>query len=520
MSAVSHDFKRALTQRPIVVLFLIMLILPVLGTYSSMAPYSQNSAGVSYYSRGFGIGSNGSYNITTMVYTGPGNPVQNDEVNITSGNTVYHGNTDSLGYANFTLKNLNASEISYLSPNEKPKLSYSYTTQYGTINKTLFLYKAGSGAYQFNYSGFYPASGSGESTLNSTVSRYSVTTLSKGGSLVNPQVNLFYEGRSGSSSPLVYLYYEPINNSVLFGGNSPSTSSIKKENMTLFGEYSGFTSKSINPTNVSITSPFYLFALFSPKGQLLGYVMFSVQSPAAANLATETFYGNTAEIYELFIPIIALLSAYYLFGKDRIEGVLDSVLIRPLNRTSLVLIRYFSGTSAILGASLVSFSISSIVIYSSYGRLLPVNTDMTVIWTIVAETLSFSGIMFLLSTFIKSQGKLISALVGVFMITDLFWSFRPLFPPLIMALIPGIHAGSFAYSKLIILLYYLSPSGLSAISEGLNLGAYTIQGVSVSTVQGITQASYGLTSFNMVLSGLIWILVPTILAVIKFKKWD
>lgn len=514
-----HDFKRALIQRPIIVLLLIILILPVAGTYSTLAPYNLGNSSTSYFSSGFGIGTNGTYEISTMVYTGQGFPVRGSEVNLTVGYSIRHERTDASGYANFSLTGLNASEISYHNPGDRPRLSYSFSTPYGEINETLDLYNSASGPYFFSYSGFIPVNGGPVASLNSSVSRYRVTTLSKDGSLVNPGVNLFYEALPGINSSSVYLYYEPINSSALFGF-PPKSSSLMENNMSYYGEYSGFTSVTVNPTNVSKTSLFYLFALFSPSGKILGYVMFTVQPPAEADFTTSTFFRNTTEIYELFIPLMSLLSAYYLFGKDRIEGVLESVLVRPLSKTSLMLTRYFSGAFSVIGASLISFALSSLVIYESYGKFLPESASLSILWTIVAEVLSFSGIMFLLPTFIKSQARLISAMVGIFLVADLFWSFRPIFPSLIMAAIPGISAGGITYFRDTIISYYLSPAGLSTISEGLNLGPYAIPGVPSITVQGITPAYLGLTTVNLIVTGLLWAVIPITIAVAKFKKWD
>lgn len=495
----------------------VLVVLPVLGTYQAELPYAHNSMSASYLPRAFALGSNGTYNVTVIVYTGLGNPVQGSVINLTTGKTIHSERTNSRGYANFYLHGIGNSSIYYGSTAERPALGYNYSTPMGNINREAYLYPSKGGPYFFNYSGFRPLINSTADNTNYTVPRYEITRLSRSGGFTNSNISIYYEGMSGVSAPEVLLYYEPVNQSVVFGGMPVPLSSLNESNMTFFGKYSGSVSHTVNPANITATSPYFMFALFTPSGKALGFTELSVSSGTDSSPALSSFFGNTVEIYELLLPVMACLMAYYNFGRERMDGTLDSILIRPLNRTNLISSRILAGISSLFVASVASLGITSAAIYSLYGVFLPTGTIMLTIWVMLVEISAFASLIFLASMMTKSQTGLIGAIVGLFLTLDFLWSFRPLFPSLIISATP---AGSLLYNRLIVALYYISPAGLTQIATGLSTGIYNIQMIDLSSFPGTTGSDIGVSLLNLTLAGIVWIIVPAAMAIIRYTLRD
>jgi ABC-type transport system involved in multi-copper enzyme maturation permease subunit len=126
------------------------------------------------------------------------------------------------------------------------------------------------------------------------------------------------------------------------------------------------------------------------------------------------------DIFGLFIPLLAIVTTYNTYGKDRISGVLESVLAQPVTRGGLSLSRFLSSFAGMSVAVVTSVAVLELTVqHFSQGFVDP----SIVVYSTVAllvELAAFIGIMMLLSHLVRSTGALIGIGVGLFLVIDFF----------------------------------------------------------------------------------------------------
>ncbi len=78
------------------------------------------------------------------------------------------------------------------------------------------------------------------------------------------------------------------------------------------------------------------------------------------NVAASFFSG----LLGFFIPLMAIIGSYSSYGKDRLTGVLESVLARPVTRLSLGVSRYLSTMIAFVLAVAASVGVVDLILDS------------------------------------------------------------------------------------------------------------------------------------------------------------
>lgn len=516
MIPVLYEFKRVITSKSVIVMTALILIfsgLSVLtGVSGNISPAQETE------SFGWGYGSNGSYNISVFLINGYGQPLQRT-VNLTIANQTPSMLSSNQGYANFTLKNVN--ESSFYNPGLYVKSTfYNYTgfsgsNYYGYVN----VYPNYSDPYFFKYSykSFYNYSSGKYINGTANVSRFQFTTVSILGKQSENGLDIIYNGNFGTSAPTADLYYKGFNLSnsepIYIGGYS-------ENNMTYYSSYQGYNSIIVNPSNLSSQNyNAYMFELFSPTGNFLGAIYFNIETGPSLSYINSQFFNSEMGLMGFFVPLMAALAGYFTYGKDKTGGVIESTLVRPVSRKGLIFSRYFANISSVFIATAVSLGVSSLAFYYYAGSYLPTYTILLAMWALFVEIGAFTGLIYLASNYIKSQGALIGFLIAIFFVFVLFWSsslIGPLIPYALLTFLYKGTIGGIGYSKILVMLLYISPGAYTTLANALVNGFSYV----LFIPQNVTLSQVGLTTNNILITGAIWVVAPFVLALLRYMRKD
>lgn len=530
MKPLFHELLRTFTSKTVLILLVVIVLFSSLSAYTSAQNNTSTSQGVTYI-LSYGYGANDTYHIFTLLANQNNIPVSGAEVNLSIGNgTVYSEYSNVQGYANFTLSNLTPSQISsqaekyFGQPNNISNEVYvacTVTENAGSFESKMQtsvpVYLNQSDRYFFTT--ITPTKESNGTIINKTqeIGRYELYSVNIPGQPSRYGFDMWYEGKVGAVSPEVGLYYESFTTGPN-GGFSINTSSLTESNMTYFGSYSSFSQLSINPSNLSSTnSTMYVFAIFTPGGKLVAFNPMQIYTPATVSQVNVQFFGTEMSIIGLFVPLMAVVSGYMTFGKDKASGALKSTIVRPVTRRGVIMSRFFANVSAVFLASVIAFLVSSLVFSSLLGVGLPVDTVLYGLFAILVSITAYTGIVYLASSVLRTQGSILAAAIGSFVVMDILWSslFLPVIPFAVIILVLKATSGSIAFAKGYYTLFYFSPSGYA------NIASYIITNQNPIYVAGkVTASQLGVSTFKFILGGLLWIILPVVLALVAFIKRD
>lgn len=512
-----YEFKRVVTSKTVAIITGVIIVLSLVIAVTSAVTYNGPSPSQDYQPYGYAYGTNGSYNIVIHIDNGFGEPVQGTPVNVTiPGASNYSSSTNVNGYANFTGLDVKSSQMV---PRNGGFPSFNFTEP--SLGRLEFRISVLSNLTGYHAQETYVTHLFNGSTLLSVnnISRYMIS-----GEYVldHPDrrgLNIFYVGELGSSAPEIDVFYHAINTSTSGGGQPIVLTKASEKNMTYYGAYSGSDSYNINPSNLtSSNSNSYEFGFFTPNGSLIQMTYIQIYQPYSSEQVNAIFFGNEMTILEIFVPLMAVVTAYVSFGREKTSSVLDSVLARPVSRKGLLTSRYFANVSAVYLASVAAFAISSLTFYLYLGRYIPANALELGMWSMLVSVASMTGLMYLASSFFKSEGSLLGFGIAVFLIFDLLWTFPalPLIPGIVTFYILHLSPISLAAERTYILLDYISPTGL------LTLSGMRVTG-SAGNLVSVGNFSFGtlwLTVRYMVEVGIFWIAASFMASLASFLRRD
>lgn len=341
-------------------------------------------------------------------------------------------------------------------------------------------------------------------------------------------IQALWSGVNGSE-PIGYsLYYSFINETQACstsqnGGVSctlttsfPGKQSLNETSMQFLGNMTSFNTVFSPPKlerNLSSSAQLEL-GFFFPNGTALadGPMVFPVQNlypqpqiftESGINRIVLNFFLG---IFGTFIPLIAILGSYNSYGKDRVSGVLESVLAQPVSRRGLSMSRFFSTFIALSIAISISMIVVDAIVWYFAKTLVSSTIMLSSAGAFFVELAAFTGIMMLLSTFLKSPGALIGIGIGLFLVIDFFWSFI-----MLLALIfsSGANPGSLTYYGYLIGGEFLNPAQFVGLVD-----TYITHQASTVGIGGfgfgfqISPEQYGLTIPSIVVTGILWVIIP------------
>ncbi|MDA4123101.1 MAG: ABC transporter permease [Thaumarchaeota archaeon] len=251
-------------------------------------------------------------------------------------------------------------------------------------------------------------------------------------------------------------------------------------------------SQQSNPNAIVSVSSLY------PSNKLTGGQ--GVQATQATQIMTRFF----SSIFGLFIPLLAIVGTYSTYGKDRVSGVLESVLAQPVTRRGLSLSRYLSTFAAMSAAVVVSVAVVDLVAQHFAGSFVSSAIVVSSTGALLVELAAFIGIAMLLSHLVKSSGTLIGLSIGLFLLIDFFQGLIVT----IVAAILQIGPGSVGYYQVSVALDFLNPAQFVSLVVTYFTNVFTFVGIISTQGLPITPQSYGITIPAIVLTGLLWVAVP------------
>ncbi len=491
MKPIVYEIRRTLTSRFVILLMIAIIGLSALLAYESAASSSVTGVpttpqiAIGYYLEGNNL------TMVGYVHNSYGNPSSNINVYYEYNGTYYDTISNSDGYANVTFTINPGQSITVYT-------NYSYK-QFGTRISTSQI------GYTVNQ--FYRYSG-----LEVFPGIYDRSNASNLGFIA------MYVGENGISSPSMEFIVQGYNSTAQSKGDLISTQYLNYSNFSIVKVF-----PEINQTNRNLsfvltakdsanqTEMIYFWNLggkLSPEVQLS---KLSIYVPMTQSRLQNLVFSGGSSILGLFIPILAIFTGYLTYGKDRTSGVLESVLKRPVTRGELITTRFLANTLAIFIAGSLAMIVTDLIYHHYFGMYFTFQFVGQLIWTYLVEGVAFLSIVYLISHIVRSQGALLGAAIGLFVVMDLFWSIIPV--AVISAL--GISSTSSAYVTLNILFDYVSPAGYSGLIQAfLNGKLGSFGGVTINP------SSYGITGLTLAIAGILWALVPFIIAYLLARFRD
>ncbi|MGD0318530.1 MAG: ABC transporter permease subunit [Nitrososphaerales archaeon] len=225
--------------------------------------------------------------------------------------------------------------------------------------------------------------------------------------------------------------------------------------------------------------------------------------PVSQSQANSNAIGFFENLFGLFIPLVAIAGSYDSYGKDRVSGVLESVLAQPISRRSLSLSRYLSSFAAMAVAVVVAVGVVDLITFHYSGLFVASNVILPSTAAFMVELAAFIGIMMALSRLLRSSGSLVGLGIGLFIIFDFFWGFLLV----LLAYVTKIGMGSVPFIRLFIGAEFLNPAQFIALVD-----TYLTHSVSsvVFSFGGslIIPSDYGVTVWSIAATGALWIAIP------------
>lgn len=291
------------------------------------------------------------------------------------------------------------------------------------------------------------------------------------------------------------------------------TNTFNESNMHLLGTMSAYNEVFPPPkleANLTANAAVIL-ALFYPNG----------------TMATQPDYVNTQQLYPpppppitpgqgtafvlsffqvlfgIFIPLLAIVGSFNSYGKDRVSGVLESVLAQPVSRRGLSISRFLSSFAATAIAVSISIAVVDSIAFYFSKSFVSSTIILSSAGAFFVELAAFIGIMMLLSHIVKSSGALIGIGIGLFIVIDFFWGIITG----ILANISNTPYGSTGYYQLLIFAQFVNPAQFVSLVDTYLTHQASFVGLSFFNL-AITPEAYGITIPAIIVTGILWIAVP------------
>jgi len=324
----------------------------------------------------------------------------------------------------------------------------------------------------------------------------------------NSLLQIFYAGPNGSTPDNYGVYYKMPNQS--FSHNSvfgavPLNETLNQSQMQRIGTLDSYHQTldfSIPPNLNNSSSNFdsVLIGIFAKNGSVLQEVstpafMFNsntyIEGPV--DLATQFFAGT----FGLLVPLMVILGSYSSYGRDRVSGVLESILSKPVTRRGLALSRYLSTILAMSFATLVAVaSVDLILGYYFSGAYLDPEFLLATFGALFVEIAAFAGLTFLFAHLVRSSGLLIGLSIGLLLLFEFFWSLIAY----VLMVVANTPSGSTAALHLEIGSYFFSPTEFTTL-------VYTSLTHKFLT-NPVSPASLGIDPASLIVTGILWVTLP------------
>ncbi|MBX8631263.1 MAG: ABC transporter permease subunit [Thermoplasmata archaeon YP2-bin.285] len=537
MKPILYEIRRVITGKSTLVILALMIAIPSLIAVSAAGVNSGNPVFIN--SEAYGWGSNGTYNLSVMLFNNYGSVVSGVRVTYSIGNRNITVMSDAQGFANTTVHGITWNNLEISSPGQIGYgINYTYSDAAqpgGAVGEmSLPVYQNQTNPYFINTTArTYGPSGPVNSTFSQ--SRFSFEMMSVQNNPRLTGIILLYNAADVGGHVPVFLYYRPIANSTgeffgtgsvfyLNGGKSgkepAGTAYYNESQMRYYSEYTSAAVTDIVPYNLTshTNTTAYVFELFTSNGTELAWAKIQLINPFSGSGVSDLFFTADMPLLSMFVPLMATVAAYQTFGKDRATGALASVIVRPITRRALISSRFVSNFLSVSAASGLALVATSVIFEHYLGVYIPPGALLLSFWSLLVMAGAFTGIVYLASLLLRSTGQIMGAVIGLYIVLVILWVFPvPLIPLTVSSLLIREPVGTAAYASSLAGLYFISPAGYGFLSSSLS---GSVSSVPLITGGLYTASQLGITVYNVIAAGLAWICVPFVFSLLMFTRRD
>ena len=492
MNGFIYDIKRTLSGKFTIILVVLLVFVTVATAYG--AGISSDTAAPAHTDivLPYVNDTNGVIHVSDYVINGYGQPVTalsiTSTVHSTNGSLIrgYTKDTNSNGYANFTVKSTDSN------------FTYNYYAYYKNGNPVEY---QNNQIYYYNGKMDYSMISCNANPYYNVYFNYSFEPIyvvllkdKPNPSEVSTMVYIPYINSSINNQPL-YISYNI--SSSFVGGNYHNIDTSKPTEMPhpgVFISIPHLTTKDLDKSvHIYITNK---TGVVDPG---ISYFYTYIKPGVALQDALAEFFGI------LLIPILGIFSAYFYYSKDKASGVLESIIARPITKGKLMISRFTGNSVSFLIGLLISLGLADIILEHYTGIYISTGTFAAMLFGYLVEAIAFAGIMYLITQFEKTQGEILGTGIALLFILGFLWT---IISEGLLFLLRLTSETSFLKDLLII--DSISPSYFPDIIADYHLGIYST----------VSASSVGINIYSVVLIGLAWVLIPSLLALYFARKRD
>ncbi len=255
-------------------------------------------------------------------------------------------------------------------------------------------------------------------------------------------------------------------------------------------------------------NPGLYFLNLTYAGQTQTHV-FSVREPTSLlpfELGPDfVLYFVAYSLMGLFAPIVAIALSYDALSKERLQGSLELLLVRPASRTGLA-VGKFLGTFLSVGLPLLGVAIGALAgVAAVNGKWPDLGFDLAFLFGTLGLIAMYVLLMQIFSTIVKGPGTAILSGFMVWFVFNLLWN---LIYVLVSAVL-GIRGGTEAAFTLSTLTLLFNPTGVYQLTLAAFLPA---------SLAAVGPSAFQLPDWTGPVAMLVWIVILLALAVYAFQK--
>ncbi len=474
-----YDLRRTFTGKFTIISIIIVILIAVGIGFLFTSATSTSSAGPSALIDNSYTYSNGTYNVTFYAFNQYGTPAGTLPIYTEHNGTFWTNNTQPNGFLNLKINSDSSFELLNYS------LSPFNSTNHLDVQPMVLSQKQSNELY------------------------VNINIIKKPGTTNSREIMVYYSTSNVSQAQSAYLYYKVVN---VTGNQGPLVPSNMTYYATLTTKGVGVQVFDINPANMGAAQQVAVAVFYAKNATFASSE--AQYSPTSAltkiGIALVSF-DAFAEIYGLIIPILASLSAYFYFGKDRANAVLESVITRPVTKGRIILSRYTANVGSMIVAFAIGVAIFEIFLNRATGYYMSLPYFGSLIWTYFVEIAAFTGLIYLASQFLKTQGAILGVVLALSIVFGILWSIIVL--PLILTEALHLISGTNIYTHYTIILNALIPAGYPSLVV-FYIGQINAFGSTVNA------ASFGITQVSLAVIGVIWIILPILAAFVIGRRRD
>ncbi len=485
---VKQEVRKALRSRSLYMVILIFALLGLLlgsetfyNVHSSEPPMNNVNAYGTYFYR------NGTYFIDSYFMWSSGKPVSASYLSLTFLNPPQYSINlyNRSAFSGFVNTTFNASSESVSTPVMSLSADYSFIYDDSSLSGSILFYNSTNPGYY----GILAQRFSSSYINDNYASLSSVVLLEPGTSFAPLKLYLLSSFSSNSN----YTYISTIHTQVSTIDISPNILYQNDSGQVQFTYYY----YKYTAENGSVTSPGSEI-YFGPQN-------LAVTAPGPVMMLSVLLSGFSV-IYLMIIPVMAIVVGYSLFGSQKGEGILESVLVRPVTRTQIITVRYMI-SALFLALAVISMTV---LIYLTPlvmgGGDFPSDTLSIIAIGLFAESLVFLTITFLISVLGKKSDRMIFASLLAFV------AFSIVIPLLMDIVSSNNMLGSYTTS-VYDLVSFVNPSSIAA---DIMSGGSSLIRIIIASPYSLS-AVYSMATAPVALS---WIILPLLYATFRWNKRD